>query len=137
LGSFRTRESARQAAAQYRQKGILAHWQPLSDGRWFRVIAGKFENMLQAKRYQREHGLAQSMIITAPFTVRVLSKQPDMAMADICESLAQLGHDCLMESGQAGDTEIYTGLYLSVDDASIVGERINATSRLLAQVVRR
>ena len=36
-----------------------------------------------------------------------------------------------------GDNEIYTGLFASVEDATITAERINSSSQILGQVVAR
>ena len=137
LGSFESREHAQQSVRGYREKGILAHWQAVNAGRWYRVISGKFENLTMAKQYRREHELDKALIIKVPLTVKVMPGQPNGSLSDIPDFLYQMGHDCLMETGSAGDNVIYTGLFASVEDASLVAEKINASGRFLAQVVNR
>jgi type II secretory pathway predicted ATPase ExeA len=137
LGSFRSGESAARDAARYRKKGVPAHWQMVENGQWYRIVAGKFKDRKQAARYQRAHGLNAAMIIDAPLTVRVLPRRPDLSDSDIRGFLSEIGYDSLMETGVAGDNEIYTGLFLSIADAAVTADRINAGGRLLAQVVSR
>ena len=77
------------------------------------------------------------MVINAPLTVKVLPRQPDIPDTDIRRLLSEIGHDSLMETDLLGDNTIYTGLFVSVENASITAERINRDGRLLAQVVTR
>lgn len=137
LGSFRTRENATRAVERYRKKEIPAHWQVVGDKQWYRVIAGSFENMVQAGRYGNDHGLKKALIINAPLTVKVIPGQPGVSDADIRRFLSKIECGCLMETGPTGDNVIYTGLYLLVEDASAVARRINDSGRFLAQVVER
>ena len=137
LGSFRTLENTMRGVAQYWKKEVPANWQMVGNGRWYRIVTGKFESLKQAARYKTDHGLKKAMIILAPWTVRVMPQQPDISEADIRRFLSEIGYDSLMQTGIAGDNEIYTGLFMSVEDASITAERINNSGRLLAQVVTR
>jgi len=137
LGSFRTLERARRSVAQYRQKAIPAHWQAVEAGQWYRIVAGKFESRNQAARYKDAHQLEEARVIHAPWTVRVLPRQPDLSDAEIIRFISEIGYDSLMETGMAGDNEIYTGLFVSVEDATITAERINSSGQILAQVVNR
>jgi type II secretory pathway predicted ATPase ExeA/cell division septation protein DedD len=137
LGSFRSVEEAKRSVARYQKKGIPAHWQMVGKNRWYRIVSGKFEDIDQATLYQRTHGLNAAIIIDAPLTVKVLPRRPDVSDADIRRFLSKIGYDSLMEMGPAGDNEIYTGLFLSIEDATITAERINNSGRLLAQVVSR
>lgn len=137
LGSFNKREMAQQSVCRYRKKGIPAHFQAVNAGQWYRVMAGKFENLTMAKQYQQEHGLKKGLVIKAPLTVKVIPGHPDVSVTDILAFLSRIGHGCLMETGPTGDNEIYSGLFASVEDASLVAEKINASGRFLAQVVER
>lgn len=137
LGSFRSVEEAERSVARYRKKGVPAHWQMVGSDRWYRIVSGKFKDLKQATRYQRTHGLNAAIIIDAPLTVKVLPRRPDLSDTDIRTLLSQIGYDSHMEKGMADDIEIYTGLFLSIEDAAITAERINASDRLLAQVVSR
>jgi general secretion pathway protein A len=137
LGSFRTLARARQSVAQYRQKGLPAHWQAVDAGQWYRIVAGKFESQNQADRYRDEHQLKEAQVIHAPWTVRVLPGRPDLSETEILRFISEIGYDGLMETGLAGDNEIYTGLFVSVEDAAITAERINGSGKILAQVVTR
>jgi type II secretory pathway predicted ATPase ExeA len=137
LASVRTLKRAERSAAQYREKGISPHWQCVEDGQWYRIVAGKFENIEQADRYITRHRLKGAIIINAPLTVKVLPAQPDTTLVDIPRTLSEIGYDSLMETNQAGDNEIYTGLFISVGNASTTVERINSSGLLLAQVVAR
>jgi hypothetical protein len=114
------------SVARYQKKGIPAHWQMVGKNRWYRIVSGKFEDIDQATRYQRTHGLNAAIIIDAPLTVKVLPRRPDVSDADIRRFLSKIGYDSLMEMGPAGDNEIYTGLFLSIEDATITAERINS-----------
>ncbi|WP_372683411.1 AAA family ATPase [Desulfosarcina sp.] len=137
LGSFRTVARARRSVAQYRQKAIAAHWQAVEGGQWYRILAGKFENRDQAVRYRNEHQLTEARIIHAPWTVRVLPGRPDLSESEIIRFISEIGYDSLMETGPAGDNEIYTGLFVSVEDAAVTANRINSSDQILAQVVTR
>lgn len=137
LGSFRSRERAERDATLHRQKGVPAHWQAVGDGEWYRVVAGRFVDVTQARDYRAAQGIKGAMIINAPLTVKVLPGQPDVPDADMHRFLSRLGHDSLMEKGPNGDKACYTGLYRSLEDASAVADRINASGRYLAQVVYR
>ncbi len=137
LGSYRTLDTVQRGVAHYRKKGVPAHWQMVANGQWYRIIAGSFEDKQQAQRYQSDHGLEETRIIHAPWTVKVLPGQPDLAEAEILKFLSEIGYDSLMLTGPAGDNEIYTGLFGSIEDAAITAERINGNGRLLAQVVSR
>ena len=139
LGSFGTRENARKSALRYRQKGIPAHWQPVNAAQWFRVIAGKFEDLESARQYKRLHGLQNALIIKAPLTVKVTPGEAAVPSSDLPDFLSQMGHDCLMETGLSGDKEYYTGLFASTEEASLVAEQVNtsASGRFVARVVMR
>ncbi|MEE4113734.1 MAG: SPOR domain-containing protein, partial [Desulfobacteraceae bacterium] len=137
LGSFRTVARARRSVAEYRKKAIPAHWQAVEAGQWYRVVAGKFSNRNQAVRYRDAHQLKEARVIQAPWTVRVLPKRPDLSDTEILRFISEIGFDSLMETGIAGDNEIYTGLFESVEDAAITAERINSSGQILAQVVTR
>ena len=137
LGSFRTVERARRSIAHYREKAIAAHWQAVEAGQWYRVVAGKFESRDQAVRYRDDHQLKEARVILAPWTVRVLPGRPDLSNAEILRFISKIGYDSLMETGLAGDNEIYTGLFASVEDAAVTAERINSSGQILAQVVTR
>ncbi len=137
LASYHTAKNAERGVAHYRKNGVPAHWQIINDGRWYRIVSGKFENFRQATRYKTDHGLKTAMVINAPLTVKVLPRQPDIPDTDIRRLLSEIGHDSLMETDLLGDNTIYTGLFVSVENASITAERINRDGRLLAQVVTR
>ena len=137
LGSFRTVVRARRSVAQYRQKAIPAHWQVVEGGQWYRILAGKFESRNQAVRYRDAHQLKEARVIHAPWTVRVLPGRPDLTEAEIIRFISEIGYDSLMETGLAGDNEIYTGLFVSVEDAAVTAKRINSSGQILAQVVTR
>jgi hypothetical protein len=137
LGSFRTKERARRSVAQYRRKAIPAHWQAVEGGQWYRILAGKFESRNQAVRYRDAHQLNEAQVIHAPWTVRVLPGRPDLTEAEILRFISEIGYDSLMETGQAGDNQIYTGLFVSVEDAAVTAKRINSSGQILAQVVTR
>ena len=137
LGSFRTLDRAKQGVAQYLKKGVTAHWQMVAAGQWYRIVTGKFEDPDQALRYKTDHQLKAARVIRAPWTVRLLPKQPDLTEVEILRLVSAIGYDGLMETGQMGDNEIHTGLFGSVEDASITAERINRSGKILAQVVAR
>jgi general secretion pathway protein A len=137
LGSFRTLERAKRGVAQYRKKSVPAHWQMVEAGQWYRIVAGKFESLNQAVRYKTDHRLKEARVIRVPWTVRVLPRQPDLSDAEILRIISEIGYDGLMETGLTGDNEIYTGLFASVEDATITAEQINRSGQILAQVVTR
>jgi hypothetical protein len=137
LGSFHSLKKARQGAARYRQMGISAHWQLMEKDHLYHLCAGKFETSTQAAHFKKDHGLGKAVIINAPLTVRVLPEQPHTTDADICRFLSKIGYDSLRERGLTNDTEIYTGLFSSLADASAVADRINDSGRFLAWVVPR
>jgi type II secretory pathway predicted ATPase ExeA len=137
LGSFGTRENTLQSVSKYLEKGIPAHFQAVNAGQWYRVMAGKFENLTMARQYQQAHGLTKALIIKAPLTVKVMPGHPNVAVTDIPDFLSQIGYGCLMETGPTGDNEFYSGLFASVQDASLAAKKINASGRFLAQVVER
>lgn len=137
LGSFRTVAHARRSIAHYRQKAIPAHWQAVESGQWYRVVTGKFENRDQAVQYKTDHRLKEARVIHTPWTVRVLPGRPNLSDAEILRFISEIGYDSLMETGPAGDNEIYTGLFASVEDAAVTAERINSSGHILAQVVTR
>jgi hypothetical protein len=137
LGSFGTRENTLQSVSKYLAKGIPAHFQAVNAGQWYRVMAGKFENLTMARQYQQAHGLTKALIIKAPLTVKVMPGHPNVAVTDIPDFLSQIGYGCLMETGPTGDNEFYSGLFASVQDASLAAKKINASGRFLAQVVER
>lgn len=137
LGSFRKRQQAERGVAQYLKKGLVTHWQAVGNGQWYRIFAGKFQSKAAADRYRAKQALNGVLIVYAPLTVRVLPKQPDMSNDEICKFLSEIGYDSLMEKGIAGDSKIYTGLFLSIEDATVTAERINSSGRVLAQVAYR
>lgn len=139
IGSFGTRKNAQKSVRRYRKKGIPAHWQSVNAGQWFRVIAGKFENLESAKQYRQLHGLQNALIIKAPLTVKVTPGEPAGSGSDLPDFLSQMGHDCLMETGLSGDKEYYTGLFASAEEASHVADQVNtsASGRFVARVVMR
>ncbi|MBC2709547.1 MAG: AAA family ATPase [Desulfosarcina sp.] len=137
LGSFRTREQAERGVAQYLKKGVATYWQAVGNGQWYRIITGKFQSKEAADRYRTDHALDGAMIVYAPWTVRVLPKHPDVPDSTIRRFLSEIGYDSLMETGNAGDNVIYTGLFLSIEAATRTAEKINSSNRSLAQVVSR
>ena len=137
LGSFRTRENAEQSVYRYQEKGIPAHWQAVNNGQWYRVIAGKFEDLKTARQYKRDHGLKTALIIHAPLTVKVTPGRFPLSTTEIPDFLSQMGHGCLMETGSAGDKQFYTGLFAAVENAALIAEKVNASNRFVASVVRR
>lgn len=108
LGSFRTIEQARRGVGNYRAKGIPAHWQKMGDGQWVRVVAGPFETVQQARRYQASHALTDALIINAPLTVNGRPRRLDPSAAETRKILSESGHEGLMESGPSGDNEIHS-----------------------------
>ncbi len=137
LGSFRTKERASRSVAQYRRKAIPAHWQAVEEEQWYRVLTGKFESRNQAVQYREVHQLKDARVIHAPWTVRVLPGRPDLTEAEILRFISEIGYDSLMETGLSGDNKIYTGLFVSVEDAAVTAKRINSSGQILAQVVAR
>lgn len=137
LGSFRTRKLAERGVAHYLKLGVATHWQAVEGGQWYRVLAGKFHSKAAADHYRAKQALNGGLIVHAPWTVRVLPKQPHMSDDDICRFLSEIEYDSLMETGMAGDSKIYTGLFSSIEDAAITAQRINDSGRVLAQVIFR
>lgn len=137
LGSFRTLARAERGVARYRKTKVPAHWQMVENGTWWRIVAGRFETAKQAANYKQEHGLKDAQIIKAPWTIRLLPRQPDHSDTELTQLLSEFGYDSLMQSGLMGDNEIYTGLFVSVEDAFITAQKINRSGQLLAQVVTR
>lgn len=137
LGSFRTRKNAEQSVFQHQKKGLSAHWQAVNNGQWYRVIAGKFEDLKTAKQYKSDHRLKNALIIHAPLTVKVTPGQRSLSTTEIPGFLSKMGHGCLMETGSTGDKQFYTGLFTAVEDAALIAEKVNASNRFVASVVKR
>jgi cell division septation protein DedD len=69
LGSFRKLVQAKNAVAQYREKGFSAYWSQVNlkgDEKWFRVYTGLFETRAQAKKYREEQHLLKSLVKKTP-----------------------------------------------------------------------
>ncbi len=137
LGSYRSEEWAERGAAQFAERGIPAQWQRLRGGKWYRVFTGKFDTLDQANHYKIENGLISAMVINAPFSVKVISREPGVRDTDLPVLLSEMGYDSIMETNVTGDKECHTGVFKSMADASATAGRINGCRRLLAQVVAR
>ena len=137
LGSFRTRKNAEQSVFQHQEKGIPAHWQAVNSGQWYRVVAGKFQDLKTARQYKSDHRLKTALIIHAPLTVKVAPGQRPLSTTEIPDFLSKMGHGCLMETGSTGDKQFYTGLFAASEDAALIAEKVNASNRFVASVVNR
>ena len=72
LGSFNTLATTLRAVDIYTQKGVEAHWNNVQmgpKGLWYRVFAGRFNSIAEARQFQSSMGLADTRILFAPWAV--------------------------------------------------------------------
>ncbi|MBN2419687.1 MAG: SPOR domain-containing protein, partial [Deltaproteobacteria bacterium] len=118
--SIKNRDAAMKEVMTLRQKGLDVHWNPvhmIEKGTWYRVYQGGFSTKRDAMAFKKEKGFPEGIIIYAPWTILINSRNNVETSEDLFQRLQKKGIDCVLESD--GDTghRIISGAFRSSERA--------------------
>jgi type II secretory pathway predicted ATPase ExeA/cell division septation protein DedD len=127
MASFTNKSNALRAVSHYSEKAFPIHWNPVDIGDavlWYRVYAGTFPTKEGAKKFQAENGLAEGIIINAPWTILAAdSADKDELLAKVHE-LHNKGYDCILAGDADTGYRITIGAFLSSEGAAKMAQEI-------------
>jgi cell division septation protein DedD len=119
LYHFRSLERAKNAVSLYNKKGLSAYWVKveLSNGVWYRVFVGYFEDHDQAERFRREHGLLKSTVKKTKYANLIGIYSSSDELEDKILSLKGLGYSPYTMTDRDGKSRLFVGTFITKEGA--------------------
>ena len=120
ISSLKTREAAIREVMSLRKKGFDANWSAvhlIKKGTWHRVYQGGFSTKEAAVAFKKEKGLTKGIVIHAPWSLLVTSKNMTENPEDIYSVLQGKGLECSLENNGDKDSRLITGAFRSFERA--------------------
>jgi len=129
LGSFKTIGRTITAFYQYNKRGIETRWNQVDlgeKGTWYRLFTGRFETKTKAIKYKNGHGLDESMIVFAPWTVLVSESAFNYKLDPIRSVLNENVIDYFTIKNKDGNHRLLTGAFVTNEGAQKLAQEIIA-----------
>ena len=126
ISSIKTLKAANSEGMSLRHKNIDVHWNPVhlkNKGTWYRIYKGGFSTKEEAMSYKQEKGIEKGIIIYAPWTIVVTSRERTKTYKDVFDALQEKGIDCIIES-RGEDYRVISGAFRSFERAQKAAQEI-------------
>lgn len=120
LSSLKTLEAAIQEGMSLRQRKMDVHWNAvhlIEKGTWYRVYKGGFSTKKEAMDFKKENGITKGIVIYAPWTILVSSRNKQETSEEIYSRLQEKGLDCMLENGGEKNNRALVGAFISNERA--------------------
>jgi type II secretory pathway predicted ATPase ExeA len=137
LGSFNSLATTMRAIDIYSQKGIEAHWSRVDlgeKGLWYRVFAGRYPSIEDARAYQKSAGLSEAQILYAPWAVSFEPAGPPESVSVLQHRLQAHGVDSYAMPAQDGLFRLCTGAFVTQSRAEAIVHQIRQQTGMTASV---
>jgi cell division septation protein DedD len=116
---FRNLERAKEAVSLYTKKGFTAYWVKveLSNGLWYRVFVGYFEEREQAEEFRKDHGLREAIVKRTAYATLVNTYKSRDELGVRIKSLKDLGYSPYVIEDNAGVFQLYVGTFITKEGA--------------------
>lgn len=129
FGSHKTINRTKTAFYQYIEKGIEAHWNRVDlkeQGIWYRLFTGPFANKAKATKYKNDHGLEESKIVFAPWSVLVADSAPQQKLDQIRSILRDNQIDYFTIKNTDDRYRLLAGAFVTKEGAAELAQKIIA-----------
>ncbi|MFH2045898.1 MAG: AAA family ATPase [Pseudomonadota bacterium] len=116
LASHRFSKRVSEEASLFRNKGIDSHWVEVdlgNNGIWHRHFTGRFDNKAAAQNYINEYGLADVLILRAPWAIQVYEEKSPEAMKEIINNLKANLYDGYIQKMENGGYRLLIGAFVT------------------------
>ena len=120
LASFKTRYAAVREAASLRQRGLDTHWNAVhlkEKGIWYRVYLGGFSTKEEVMVFKKAKDITNGIIIHAPWTLLIESKDRTETPEDIFSVLQKNGLDCMIDNDGDSERRLLSGAFRNIERA--------------------
>jgi general secretion pathway protein A len=128
LATFRSIERVKKAIANYNNKGLEVHWNPIDladKGRWYRIFTGSFESKSEALEVRQERRLIDSLIRFNPWTV-IIGQYTDVRfLAKDQALLNENQYDSHIVDATDGTNWLLSGAYATRQEARRIVNELN------------
>jgi len=128
LGSYKTLPNTLQAVSIFKQKMTDVQWNPVDLGEkgiWYRVFTGGFKSKRDAFEYKAKHGLAESLIVTMPWTVAVGPVDSLKAVRALTEKLEEQRFGSVAVRRENGRFVVNMGIFVTRKGAELLAGDVN------------
>ena len=120
LSSLKNLKAAIREVKSLRQEGLDVHWNTIhliKKGTWYRIYHGGFSTIKEAIAFKKEKGIPKGIVLSAPWTILVTSRDRSGKAEDIYSVLQENGIDSIIEN--VGDTgyRVTSGAFISYERA--------------------
>ena len=138
LGAFRTLGGARDSVSLYRKKGLSPYWVEveLASGTWYRVFAGHFEDLEQAEKFGKQHGLREALVKKTEYANLIDAYTSPDELEDKILSLKNFGLSPYVIKDHAGQSRLFVGTFVTKEGAEKQYRDLKARG-IQSQVVER
>jgi len=128
IGSFKTLDNTINAVAIFKNMGIESHWHKVflgEKGTWYRLFTGRFEDKVSAEKFIKDHGLLDSIIVSASWTILVHQSPSPDDFESIRSTLQGKEYDFYIIKTEEAVYKLLTGMFDSKKEAEGVAKKIN------------
>ncbi len=129
FGSFRSIKRVTAALNLYKERGLDVHWNRVDIGEkgiWYRVFTGSFKKRKDAIKFKEDHGLFESIIVFAPWTVLVAESTVITELDRMRSALIDNQIDCYTLQSKDGNYSLLTGAFVTEEGAGDLAKDIIA-----------
>jgi len=128
LGSFKTIDNTFKAVDIFKNMGIESHWHKVflrEKGTWYRLFTGRFEDKVSAEQFKKDHGLLDSIIVSAPWTILAHQATSPDDFDNIRSVLQDKEYDFYIIKTEEAVYKLLTGMFATKKEAEGVVKKIN------------
>ncbi len=108
--------------------GIESHWHKVflgEKGTWYRLFTGRFEDKVSAEKFRTDHGLLDSIIVSASWTILVHQSPSPDDFESIRSTLQDKKYDFYIIKTEEAVYKLLTGMFATKKEAEGVVKEIN------------
>jgi len=111
--------NAEEVMSQYAKRDLVPYWVKVevSNGVWYRVFVGSFENRIEAETFKRRHGLEEGRIMKTSYANLIGVYTSSEELRNRMGSLTELGYSPYVAKDQGGGSRLLIGAFLTKEGA--------------------
>jgi len=119
LSHCRSVRHAEEVVSRYRNRGLAPYWVKveLSNGIWYRVFVGHFEDRERAEKFRQEHGLQEAVVKKTQYANFINTYGPSDELKDWIESLRRIGYSPYVIEDLSGKSRLFLGAFITKEGA--------------------
>ncbi len=129
FGSYRSIRRVKAAYNLYKKRGLDVHWNRVDLGEkgiWYRVFSGSFRKRKDAIQFRADHGLFESIVVFAPWTVVVAESTDQIELDRMRSALIDNHIDGYTLQREDGSYSLLTGAFVTEKGAGELAKDIIA-----------